>query len=109
MFFSVQFQTSETPTSLLLPVIKSLMLWPKHLVINSLVRANSYMYITGRVMQSLYIIPSTIYKQLQIHSLGEPSTATVFFSNVFFITISYPLHVSAHTGHLQIEYVLVNS
>jgi hypothetical protein len=31
------------------------------------------------------------------------------FSNVVFITISYPLHVSAPTVHLQVKYVLVNS
>jgi hypothetical protein len=40
---------------------------------------------------------------------GVSSIATVFFPNAF-ITISYPLHVSAPTSHLQVEYtrILVN-
>jgi hypothetical protein len=34
--------------------------------------------------------------------LGAPTIATVFF-RMFFITITYPLHVLAPMGHLQLK------
>jgi hypothetical protein len=40
---------------------------------------------------------------------GEHCQSQQYFFSIFFITISYPLYVSAPTGHIQMEYILVNS
>jgi hypothetical protein len=60
-----------------------------------------------QTFEVFFIFEGFIPLHLLIQSFGAPSITTVFFL-MFFITISYPLHVSANTGHLQVEYILVN-
>jgi hypothetical protein len=66
------------------------------------VEANTFKNNYGLYFWGLHPVTSTTNK----YSLGMPSVATVFFPNVF-ITISYPLHVSAPMGHLQVVYLQV--
>jgi hypothetical protein len=48
-----------------------------------------------------------ITDQLLINFWGSVNRNSIFL-NVL-ITVSYPIHVSASTGHLQVEYIHVNS
>jgi hypothetical protein len=41
------------------------------------------------------------------HNLFGFCQSQLYFLNVFIITIKYPLHVSAPTGHLQVDYIYV--
>jgi hypothetical protein len=57
-----------------------------------------------------YILPFLFLSNASIlQYLGVPSIATVFFFLCVFITVSYPLSVSAPMGHLHMEYILANS
>jgi hypothetical protein len=67
----------------------------------------------GSMIQFCGFFPETIVTQLVKKSLVfmDPEVYRHVHRNPppVFITISYPLHVSAPMGHLQVEYTLVNS
>jgi hypothetical protein len=51
-----------------------------------------------------FIFEGCILLRLLLQSFWVPSIATVLLEWFFIITITYPLHVSALTVHLQVKY-----
>jgi hypothetical protein len=61
-----------------------------------------------RTILRLFILEGFILLCLLLIIFGGAVNQNSIFSE-YFITIPYALHVSAPTGHLQIDYTLVNS
>jgi hypothetical protein len=60
------------------------------------------------IIRSFFIFEGYILLRLLLIIFGGAVNRNSMFSECF-ITVSYPLLVSAPTGHLQVECILVNS